>query len=236
MNNKYGLIFRIPALSLVILALSCASVQNKRESRAHYKIGVSYLNSAQYQAAYVEFQKAMNLNSKDKEVHNAIGFVYLKLDEIKKSEKYFRNAVELDPDYSEAFNNLCFLYYTLGDYDRARDSCLKALDNPLYTTPEKAYYTLGRSYYRLGNFPGAIDSFNHAVKRYPSLTHAYYGLALAYNAKRMYGMAAEAISTAIELDARFRGNREKAEEEFRKQLLSGGDTKDIADYLEILNY
>jgi Tfp pilus assembly protein PilF len=237
MENNSGSIIKVLVLLLTLLLLSCAGVEDKRESKAHYKLGVSYLSSGQHQAAYVEFQKAMNLNPKDKEIHNALGIVSLKLEDPESAEGYFTNAVELDPGYSEAFNNLCFLYVTIGQYDKATESCLEALGNPIYTTPEKAFYNLGRAYYMLGDYARAVESFKNAVRRYPSLLPAYYGLALAYNATHNYGKAAEAMTKAIELDPRFKGNGKKADEEFRRQLAArGGVSKDISDYIEILKY
>jgi tetratricopeptide (TPR) repeat protein len=239
-KNPCASLLRLVSIMTVFLALSCAGTGDKKsKAGAHFKLGASKLHSMQYQAAYIEFQKALKLNPRDKEIHNAIGTVFIKLDEYPKAEGYFLKAVRLDSDYSEAYNNLCFVYYTAGRWTEAERNCLKALENPLYVTPEKAYYNLARTYYRSGNFSGAIEAFYAALKRFPSLVPAYYGLAVAYNAQGRYGEAGDAIGKALARDVRFKGSRTRAEAEFRRQLASTADknaVKDLSDYLEILNY
>lgn len=215
---------------------SCASVQKVEEARAHYKMGVSHLNVGNIQTAFVEFQKALELDPDNKEVHNAVGVVYLQLFDLEKAKQSFLNAVKVESNYSEAHNNLCFVYYRTKRFKKAIKSCKKALQNPLYVTPEKAFYNLGRSYYKLGRYNEAVDAFTDAIRRLPGLYPAYYSLALAYNAKQMYGNAASAIAKAIELDPRFRGDAGKAEEEFKKQAAEAQERRDLQDFLEILKY
>lgn len=223
---------------LIVLTSSCSSAQKKKEAQAHYKIGASHLNAGNSQLAYVEFQRAVELDSGSKEVHNALGLTYLKFADWKKAEQHFKEAVDIDSDFSEAHNNLCWAYYLTKHYESAVESCLRALENKLYSTPEKAFYNLGLSYLRLGKNNEAIEAFNDASRRQPTLSLAYYGLALAYNAKGMYGDAASAMEKAVGLDSRFQGDRKKAEREFSASQ-SGADQRELNDYrnyIEILRY
>lgn len=235
-NRTAGVLLGLLLLAVFIAAYSCASPEKLKKAEAHYKMGISYLNADNAQAAFLEFQKSLDLNPKDEKVHNAIGVVYLDLKDFEKAEESFRKAVKIDPEYSEAYNNLCYVYYTVKQWERAVESCTQALVNPLYPTPWKAYYNLGRSHYRLRQYDKAVRAFENAVKRYPDLYPAHYGLALAYNAQGMYGRAASAIARAVELDPRFRGNRDKADMEFRMMKAEGEEGKDLKDYIEILKY
>jgi Tfp pilus assembly protein PilF len=225
-------------LMFVIICLSCASVgEKKREARARYKLGVSYLNGDRLQAAYVEFQKSIELNPRDKETHNALGYVYMNLSNYDKAIKHYRKAVALDSSYSEAHNNLCFLNYKMGKWDKAIKYCEKALGNQLYKTPEKAFYNLGRTYYKKQEYEKSITAFNDAIIRLPNQPNVYYALALTYNAMKMYGKAADAMTVGLQNDHRFKGDRDKAETEFRIQAeTAADDPQDLLDYLEIINY
>jgi Tfp pilus assembly protein PilF len=217
--------------------MSCAGAEKrKNEAEAHFKLGVSHLMSGNSQAAFLKFQEALKLDPDNKEIYNGLGNVYIQLKEFGNAEKEFLKAVEHDRNFSEAYNNLCYVYYNTAQYESAVRNCRKALENPLYPTPEKAFYNIGRSQYRLGNFDGAIESFTNAVKRFPNFYQAYYGLALAYNAGKMYGNASIAMGDAIGFDSRFFGDRAKAEREFRRQKTQGGDIKDLEDYIDILHY
>jgi len=235
-------VFRIffLAAAVLVVCVSCAGTSKKEnEAQAHYKIGVSHLASGNIQAAFLKFQEALKLDPDNKEIHNALGNVYLRLEEYGNAEEQFETSLRIDRHYSEAYNNLCYVHYMTGRFKEAIESCGKALENPLYATPEKAFYNLGRAHYRLGNFAEAAAAFTNAAKRYPNFFPAFYGLALAYNASRMYGEAASAMGDAIGFDPRFLGDRVKAEKEFRKQMADALDTrehKDLKDYIEILHY
>lgn len=231
-----GIFLRLLVPAVLLVAFSCASTERLNKAEAHYKMGISYLNAENNQSAFVEFQKALELNPKSGKIYDAIGVVHLNLKDYDKAKESFLKAVKIDPEYSEAYNNLCYVYYTLRQWDSAVQSCNKALSNPLYPTPWKAFYNLGRSQYRLRHFDLAIQAFQNAVRRYPGLYPAHYGLALAYNAKGMYGQAASAMAKAVELDPRFKGDAEKAEMEFRMMKAADEEDKDLRDYIEILRY
>lgn len=221
---------------------SCVSTEkadNIKKSRSHYELGVSYANDNKVQMAYVEFQKAYELNPNDKEVLNALGLVYIVFEDFQKAKESFTKAITIDPNFSEVHLNLGVVYSREGKWPAAVDEFKAALKNPIYRAPEKAYGNLGGAYYRLGRFDEAIDAYKEAIKRsqdfYPSF---YYGLALCYNAKGQYGEAATAMTRAIDLDPLYRGDRKRAIEDLKNKSLTarGEEKKDIRDFLEILKY
>ena len=229
-------------LALLALLGSCASMDtesNIQKAGAHYKIGVGYLYENKIQLAFVEFQRAYELQPGNKEVLNAIGIIYMQhYDDTVRAIEFFQKAVQADPDYSEAYNNLGYAHSSLGKYEAAIPFYKKAVTNLLYTTPEKAFINMGRAYYRLGRIDDAVASYKEAIKRAPSLDLPYFGLALCYNAMRKYGDASAALSQAIVLNPQFRGSSKAAAEDFaaRKASAPAHDQKDLSDYLEILKY
>jgi len=232
-------VLTVMSLLCVIACATTTPHDTMQQAEAHYKIGVAYLNDSKIQQAFVEFQKAYELNPNDKEVLNAIGIIYLLyFDETAKAIDFFEKATKLDPNYSDAYNNLGFAYEKLGRYDTAISYYKKALSNLVYPTPEKAYISMGNSYYRLGKYEDALHSYKEAVKRAPDLSLPYMRMALCYNAMGRYGDAATAMTYAITLDPVYKGNREKALENFSiwKLKATGNEEKDIQDYIEIINY
>jgi type IV pilus assembly protein PilF len=233
---------KILTVLTLLCVLSCAAAttpDTMQQAGAHYKIGVAYLNQGKAQKAFVEFQKAYELNPGDKEVLNAIGYVYLiYFDETEKAIDFFEKATRIDPSYSDANNNMGFAYEKLGRYDAAISYYEKAVDNLTYQTPEKAYISMGNSYYRLGKFEEALHSYKEAIKRAPNLSIPYMRMALCYNAMGRYGDASTALTYGIKLDPAYNGDREKALEDFtiRKLKASASEEKDIQDYIEILRY
>jgi len=149
-------------------------------------------------------------------------------------------AVSLDDSYSEAWNTLCSIYHIyLGRYDKAIDACSKALENPLYPTPEKPLYNLARIYYKQGNNQKSLAYANKAIRRFPNWFPAYYIQALAYNSLGNYNEASIAMDTAVGLDPRFQGNKKKAESFFKKNRgkKTYFETPQEADlFVDILHY
>ncbi|MEW6571050.1 MAG: tetratricopeptide repeat protein [Nitrospirota bacterium] len=227
---------------LSVLLYACASTlseERRQEASAHYQLGVSYLNDNNIQPAFVEFQKALDMNPHDTNVHNAIGVIYLeKLEDYPMAINHFKEALRIDQNFSEASNNLGNAYAKTGEYDKAIEFYKKATSNPLYPNAALALNNLAMVYYRLSKYDEAISTFKEALKRHSDFHQPYYGLALSYNAKGQYGDASLAISRAIELDPFYRNDREKAIKDLkdRKLRARGAEEKDIIDYLEILNY
>ncbi len=89
---------------MVFLTVSCASTPKEdklQKARAHYQLGVSYLNDNNIQPAFVEFQKALELSPDDKETLNAIGVVsLLKLEDYAKAVEFLQRALRVDKNYS----------------------------------------------------------------------------------------------------------------------------------------
>jgi type IV pilus assembly protein PilF len=232
---------RILLFFLVSLLCSCASVseQNIKNAEYHYQLGTSYLNNNNIQPAFVQFQKALELDPNNKDIHEMLGVIYLtKLEDYPKAIHHFKEALDIDENFSEAANNLGNAYVNMGKPEKAIQSYKRALSNPQYQNAALAFNNLGMVYYKLSRFDEAIDAFKDALRRYSDFHAPYYGLALSYNAKGQYGDAATAMTRAIELDPYYKGDREKAVEDLmEKRLRAEGDQKkDIADYLEIIQY
>lgn len=228
-------------LLLALLTLGCAGVSEKdfKSAQYHYQLGISYLNDNNIQPAFTELQKSLKLNPGDKETHNALGVIYLtKLEDYPQAVDHFQKALTIDKDYSEAATNLGNAYAKMKQYQDAIASYKMALANPQYKNAAMAFYNLGMVYYRLSKLDEALSAFKEALKRYSDFHAPYYGLALSYNAKGQYGDAAFAIKRAIELDPLYKGDMDKAIDNLRNQKLRAMDEqeRDIADYLEIMQY
>lgn len=227
---------------LILIIAGCAgtgTADRMQKAGAHYQLGVSYLNDNNIQPAFVEFQKALELNPADKDAHNAIGLLYLlKLEDYPKAIEHFKSAIDADRNFSEASNNLGFAYEKAGNFDAAIESYKIAISNPFYINAEKAFNNLGRALYRLRKYDDSLNSYKEALKRSSDFYLPYYGLALCYNAMGRYGEAATALKKAIELDPGFKGDRDKAGRELKDRKLAarGDDEKDIEDLIEIMNY
>jgi type IV pilus assembly protein PilF len=118
-NDFQSITGSVLAFLFLFFLCSCAariSENDIQKSNAHLQLGISYVNDNNIQPAFVEFQKAIELNPNDKEAHNAIGVVYLKkLGDNENAVKHFKAAIKIDSNYSEAANNLGSAYANMGN-------------------------------------------------------------------------------------------------------------------------
>jgi type IV pilus biogenesis/stability protein PilW len=219
----------------------CASIEtidDKKEADYHYKMGLSYFNEGKMQAAFVEFQKAMQYDSSNKDVLNSLGLVYMNLEENSKAIETFQRATSADPSFSDAYNNMGVAYLRAKQHKEAIAAFEKAISNPLYETPEKAYYNMGDAYYRAKDFQKALNSYRSSAIRAPQFSLPFFRMALAYNKLARYGEAASALATGLKLEPAYNGSKEKFEAEMKARLglVSGEEANDLLDYMEILKY
>jgi len=230
------------ALLMVVLSTGgCVppqEVAQPKEANYHNKMGMAFLNEGKVQLAFVEFQKAIQIEPDNKEIVYNLGIVYLQLDDYENARQYFLKAVRLNPDFADAYNNLGFTYMQLKQWREAVGAFQKAIANVLYRTPERAFYSMGMSYYRLGEYEKAVDAFKDSIRRDNTFSLPYYGMALAYNKLERFGDAADVMDRAIEIDPGYQGNRDKKIADIKERLYTakGEEEADLKDYLEIMNY
>lgn len=167
---------------LVVFAVGCATgpsqVEKERKAQAHTKLGGSYMAEGKFQDAYVEFQKAIEMNPLDKEAHNALGLLFdFQFAKVEEAEKAFRRAIEIDPVYSEAYNNLGVNLSRRRRFAEAKEVFRKAIQNPIYRTPDAAHFNLGLVHLELKEVEQAKKAFLDATRINPGYPDARLRLA-----------------------------------------------------------
>jgi len=196
----------IALLILAFLVVGCVGPSEKeaeqelKESsfRLKYKLGLSYIESGRFKDALLELLEAQKLNPNSKEVYNALGVSYLGLGEVDKAEAALKEALSLDPNYSEAHANLANVYINEKKWNEAVEECTKALQNPMYSTPEVAYNNRGYAYLMMGKDKEALINYYKALRYNPKFIKAYENLISYYLSKddtvRARGLLEDALA------------------------------------------
>jgi Tfp pilus assembly protein PilF len=186
-----------------MLSTGCAtSDENVRKSKGYYQEGLARLGTDQQQA-YVSFQKALKLNPQNKDAHYGLGHIYATQGKFKQAEEEFRDAIQIDADYSEAHAYLGQVLANQGDWKEAIASFRRALNNPLYATPDLARFHLGRALLHEGDAQGAVEVLEDALTvTPPNIPPARLNLELgrAYHQLGLEARAREALTKATTLD------------------------------------
>ena len=171
-------------LVLVFFLGGCAptgqTVSKEKEGTAHYKLGLSYLNENSMQPAFLEFQKAIDMNPDDKLSHYGLGHIYFTQKKYQEALREFERVVKIDPDYSEAYNYSGTVYEAMGDLTEALKSYQKALKNKLYQTPQFVHYNIAGIYFKQQKFQEAIRELQEAVHIDPGYAQGFRSLGEIY--------------------------------------------------------
>ncbi len=107
-----------------------------------------------------------------------------------------QEALALDPGFSEAHNTLGTVYMQQNKLSLAQTEFLKACENPLYTTPEKAYHNLGNLYTRQGKQEQAQGCYIKAIELNRNYFPSHYELSRLYLNSNRINLAMKEIEKA----------------------------------------
>ncbi len=171
-------------LVMILVAWTCtvlpalAEQQSDETKRAqiHTELGAGYFGMGKLGVALEELNIAIRADSKYAPAYNILGLVYMELREHDKADESFKRSLSLDANNSDAHNNYGWFLCQRSREGEAIDHFMKALKNPLYSTPEKAYLNAGQCSLKKGDDKEAEDFFLRAIKFQPAPPQALYYL------------------------------------------------------------
>lgn len=181
-------------ISLMLLILSgCASSPSNAPSdsasrdraRAHTDLGAAYFQQNKLKIALDEFTLAAKIDPTFGFAYNGLGLVNAALGQYDAADVAFKKAISIEPSNPEAHNNYGNFLCSRGRYPESIKEYLKAVENPLYSTPAGAYTNAGICSARGKDFKHAEQYFNKALQIEPLSNVANYQLAkLLHNTGR----------------------------------------------------
>jgi type IV pilus assembly protein PilF len=141
----------------------------------------AYYQRDQMDAALDRALRAVAEDKKNPRAHYVLAIVYKRLGKTQEAEKHFSEAAKLDPTNPDLLNAKGTILCVRRDYDGALKEFQRALDNPLYKTPEVALMNAADCS-RRANKPTEAERFlREALTANPQ-----YAPALMAMAKRSY--------------------------------------------------
>jgi type IV pilus assembly protein PilF len=130
--------------SIVLLLSACVTVDPADENRVaaskiNVQLGMGYLQQNNMVQASEKLTKALSQDPESAAAHNAYAILQDRLLQKEKAEEHYKIATELDPANSQAANNYGAFLCRNNREAESEAYFLKALENPLYKTPEFAY-------------------------------------------------------------------------------------------------
>jgi type IV pilus assembly protein PilF len=159
-----------------------AGKQNARNrARAHTDLARAYYGAGQYEVALEEVRAALAAEDDYVPAVNQLGLIYLALGQTEAAQKQLQHAIKLAPNDPSVNNNYGLLLCSLGDEAEAMRYFNKALNDPLYRTPEYAYVNAGICAKNMGDYARATQFLGRALALSPDQPQALFHMAdLAY--------------------------------------------------------
>jgi len=129
----------VAGLLQACVAVDSGKSREEQASDVNTEMGLGYLQQDNFELATEKLVKALRQNPESVKANYVYAVLQDKLGQKELAEFHYRKATELDPENSEAANNFGAFLCRNGRELESEDYFLKALDNPLYKTPEYAY-------------------------------------------------------------------------------------------------
>ncbi|MEM7562373.1 MAG: type IV pilus biogenesis/stability protein PilW [Pseudomonadota bacterium] len=121
------------------VAVNPEKPQNEKASDINVELGIGYLQQENFALASEKLQKALKFNPDSPRANYVYAILQERLDQKDLAEYHYERATSLDTKNAEAANNYgAFLCRNEREAESVK-YFLRALDNPLYKTPEFAY-------------------------------------------------------------------------------------------------
>ena len=165
-------------------------------SRAYSRRGNAYDGKGQYDLAFKDYNKAIELNPDDADAYFYRGFIYELKRNSEEAIKDYDKAIELKPDHVDAY------IYRAGVANRDSELVIKDYSKAIELNPNfaYAYRNRGRIYEKRGEVDLAIKDYNKAIDLNSDSALDYSHRARAYRDNNETDLAIEDYSRSIYLN------------------------------------
>jgi tetratricopeptide (TPR) repeat protein len=168
------------------------------EMRAHdfEKLGDGYLSKGHPHQAFVQFEKALQLDPQNSVIQYKKGLAFLGGRLSQDAIREFEKVLEKKPGFAPALLGMGQAYFQLKNYDISQQYCRRALeiDSSLW----RAHNFIGMAYDYQNKPDWAIKSYSQAIFLNPHEGSLYNNLGISYMLTADYSKAARAFLKALE--------------------------------------
>ncbi|BAQ60634.1 TPR domain protein [Geminocystis sp. NIES-3708] len=178
---------------------------NPRETAFYVSRGLAYYDLKDWENAFSDFSKAIELDPSNDPAYNNIGNVYSRLDNSQKAIENYDTSIKLNGNNPTAYSNRGSSYITLKEYKKALADANKAIE--LDPNIASAYNVRGDVYVEFKQYDKAITEYNKAIELEKKdndplwdESTTYNSRAILYNILEKYEQAIVDVEEALKLD------------------------------------
>ena len=202
MRNRY-LIAVATTLMAVLLVVATGCKGNPEKAKKKYlESGLSYVDKKQYDAAVIQFKKALQVDPKFAEAHYQLGLAYLRQgnDEAHVRQGYLElnQAAKLDPKNIKARLEIGNLMWAGRGYKQAEDQARQVLQ--IDPNSAEAYALLGTSLFAEKEPNEALEAYSKVIELKPNDAGGYLNRGVLYASMKKDAEAEADFRKAITLN------------------------------------
>jgi tetratricopeptide (TPR) repeat protein len=160
-------------------------------------LGVLLISAGAYEQAIPRFEEALRLDPTNGSATASLALAYKNVGKTPAAVDLIRRAVKERPS-AALYNLLAGLDEESGEYVEAVQSFQRAVE--FDPNNEQYYFDLGMEYLSHFTFGPAAEVYRVGTQKFPRSSRQYLGLAFSQYAVREYPEAADAFTTALEID------------------------------------
>lgn len=160
--------------------------------------GVAYYDKGDFDRAFSNYNKAIQIDPNYAEVYVSRGVAYYYKGDIKAAVADYDAAIKINPSLIGAFYNRGLAYGNTGNLDQAVSDFTQAIK--LKRDHAEAFYNRGLAYYYKGDIKQAIADYDTAIEINPYLAEAYYYRGIAYGNMGSLDLAISDFTKAIQIN------------------------------------
>jgi type IV pilus assembly protein PilF len=150
----------------------------RRRAEVHTALAGEYYARGNFAVALSETRLAVKDDPTYHAAYNVQGLIFMELREDVMARQAFDQALRLSPNNPDVLNNFGWFLCLRAETQRGLDMIIRAANDTLYPTPEKAWLSAGLCLRRVGRNNEAEDALRRAVLIRPDLIGALYNLAI----------------------------------------------------------
>ncbi len=167
-------------------------------AEGYEKLGDRYLQQGNFELAFIQYHKSLEMGPGQLRVRYKMGQLYLKKGMTEDGKKEFQEILKADPNHGPAYEGMGQAFLQAGQIQEAEKNFQKAIQ--LNPSLWPAHNFLGIIFDRRGQFEAAITQYQKAIALQPQVGFLFNNLGISLALKRENEKAAAAFAEAARLD------------------------------------
>jgi tetratricopeptide (TPR) repeat protein len=198
MRNRYLVTVATAVMAVMLVAATGCKSNPEKAKKKYLESGMSYVEKKQYDAALIQFKKALQVDSKYAEAHYQLGLVLLHLQRPRDAYQELNTAATLDPKDLKARLQLGNLLWAARQFKQSEEQARKILE----IDPNNAdgYALLGTSLFAEREPDQALEAYNKVIELKPNDSPGYLNRGVLYASMKKDAEAEADFQKAIALN------------------------------------